>query len=659
MLGGSAEGIWAGTFHSVCVRILRRNIGKLGFSNSFAIYDADDSRKLVKQILKEKNIDEKLLSEKYVCACISRFKEQRVLPDEAEITARDRRDAIIAEVYSEYQTRLKDASALDFDDLILNTLLLFEEFPDILEHYAKQFRYIFVDEYQDTNPSQNDLVIMLSKYHRNVCVVGDDDQSIYSFRGAAVENILQFDTAFPDARMIKLEQNYRSTGTILDTANALISHNRGRKGKKLWTDSVRGEKVTVRCLYTQTEEAEFIKDEIERLQDKGEQLKDIAVLYRANALSRSIETALVKARIPYRVYGGIKYYERKEIKDVLAYISLVCNRADDVRLRRIINVPRRSIGETTVEKIASLAREKGASMYSVIANAASFPQLARVCSKLEAFYSLIEELADYAKDHTVAELLAQTIDATGYDVMLEEEYEPDKKQNLEDLVSAGALFDQTSETPSAQEFLAEIALVSDTDSYDSAEQAVSLLTVHSAKGLEFGTVFIAGAEQGIFPSQQSVDEGGIEEERRLAYVAITRAKRRLYITYTQSRMIYGMHRPSTPSEFIDEIPPQYKNFSQNASYYGGYAYADDEFPAWGRESRTAPQKKATDFIKEKPREQTKKAFFEPGQRVSHAVFGEGTVTKCEQMGNDALVTVEFDNGNAKNLMASFAKLKNI
>ncbi|MBO4501292.1 MAG: UvrD-helicase domain-containing protein [Clostridia bacterium] len=660
MLGDRAEGLWAGTFHSVCVRILRRNIGKLGFSNSFAIYDADDTRKLVKQIIKDKNYDEKAMPEKYACAAISSLKEKRILPEEAELESRDSRESAVAEIYEEYQKRLKAASALDFDDIILNTLILFEEYPDILEKYARQFRYIFVDEYQDTNPSQNDLVLQLGKVWRNVCVVGDDDQSIYSFRGAAVENILQFDSSFPEARIIKLEQNYRSTSTILDAANALIAHNAGRKGKNLWTSGAKGEKIKVRCTYTQLEEADFIKDEITRLKEENEKLKDIAVLYRANALSRSIETSLVKARIPYRVYGGIKYYERKEIKDIIAYLSLVSNRADDVRLRRVINVPRRAIGETTVDTVAALAEQNGTYMYDIIAHASSYPALSRSCAKLESFYALVEELADFAKEHKVSELIEQTIDATGYDDMLRDEYETDRRQNLRDFVSAGAIYEETAEEPGLEGFLADIALVSDVDSYDANEEAVSLMTVHSAKGLEFGTVFIAGFEQGIFPSQPALDEGNEEEERRLAYVAVTRAKRRLYITFTQSRMIYGMTRPSVKSEFLDEIPPEYKEFAHASSqtrFRSEYAEPVYERPVKNHDFYDRAHRPGT--AAPKPQKSAVDLSFVPGQRVEHAVFGAGTVEKCEQMGSDALVNVTFDNGMNKNLMASFAKLKKL
>ncbi len=505
-------------------------------------------------------------------------------------------------------------------------------------------------------------MLQLGKAWRNVCVVGDDDQSIYSFRGAAVENILQFDRSFPEARIIKLEQNYRSTSTILDAANALIAHNAGRRGKNLWTSGDKGENIKVRCTYTQLEEAEFIKDEITRLKNEGEKLKDMAVLYRANALSRSIETALVKARIPYRVYGGLKYYERKEIKDIIAYLSLVSNRADDVRLRRVINVPRRAIGETTVDTVAALAEQNGTYMYDVIAHASSYPALSRSCAKLESFYALIEELADFAKEHKVSELIEQTIDSTGYDDMLRDEYETDRRQNLRDFVSAGAIYEESAEDAGLEGFLADIALVSDVDSYDANEEAVSLMTVHSAKGLEFGTVFIAGFEQGIFPSQPALDEGNEEEERRLAYVAVTRAKRRLYVTFTQNRLIYGMTRPSVKSEFLDEIPPEYKEFSHTSSqtrFRSEYADQINERPVRNHDFYDRSHRAAEDFIKPMTAERPVKTLFSPGERVEHAVFGAGTVEKCEQMGTDALVTVSFDNGTVKNLMAAFAKLRKI
>ncbi|MDD4125911.1 MAG: UvrD-helicase domain-containing protein, partial [Eubacteriales bacterium] len=415
MLGDSAKAIWAGTFHSICVRILRKYIGLIGFSNSFTIYDADDSKKLITQIMKDLRVDEKILPVKAVAGAISGHKESRVLPEEASVNAYDMRSRQTAEIYAEYQKRLKSASALDFDDIILNTLILFEENPEVLDYYRRKFEYILVDEYQDTNPSQNDLVVMLGRGRRNVCVVGDDDQSIYSSRGATVDNILNFARSFHDAKTIKLEQNYRSTKTILTAANAVISNNKGRKGKNLWTSGAEGEKITKRCLYTQNEEADYICGEIMKLHAFGVSLKSIAVLYRMNAVSNSLETAFVKNRLPYKVFGGIRFYERKEIKDIVAYLSIISNKNDNIRLRRIINVPKRQIGNSTVEALAAVAERDGISMLEAAKASSEYPELARSYPRLEKFYALIADLADFAKENSVSALINEVISRTGYE----------------------------------------------------------------------------------------------------------------------------------------------------------------------------------------------------------------------------------------------------
>lgn len=651
LLGSDVSGeIWAGTFHSVCARILRKYIHLLGFSNSFTIYDTDDCKKLMTQIIKDLNIDDKVLPAKLLLSVISSNKEKRILPDEAKLDASDRREEKIADVYAEYQKRLKEASALDFDDLILNTLILLEEASEVREKLQKQFRYILVDEYQDTNPSQNDLVLLLGAKSRNVCVVGDDDQSIYSFRGAAIGNILDFDKSFPDAKIIKLEQNYRSTSTILDAANAVIANNTKRRGKELWTSGEKGDKIICRSYYTQAEEADGICGEIMKLHAYGTPLKDIAVLYRVNAIANSLETSFVKNRLPYRIFGGIRFYERKEIKDIVAYLSLIVNHSDNVRLRRIVNVPRRQIGDTTVEHVSSIAEEKGIPMLDVMRNSASYPSLLRSSQKLERFYALIADLGDFAACHTVAETIEEVIKQTGYEQMLAEENESEKIDNVHEFVSSGLLYEQSTEDPTLEGFLGDVALVSDIDSYDTAEESVSLMTVHSAKGLEFPVVFIPGFEENIFPSAMSVGEGNMEEERRLAYVAITRAKSKLYITYTQSRTIYGMSSPSLPSVFLSEIPDECKDAPVRKMRIDPYARP--------QETPYRREKRVEDLFK--PREKASSApLFVKGNRVKHKFFGEGTVLSYEQMGSDALIEVEFDSGMNKKLMASFAKLEKI
>ena len=515
----------------------------MGYGNDFTIYDAEDSKKLVSRVLKEQNIPESALSPRHALHLISKAKENCRLPaDEAATVGRDRHMLKYISVYEEYQKQLRQANALDFDDIIMLTSMLFDEHPDVLERCRDQFKYILVDEYQDTNRSQSRLVAQLAGNTRNVCVVGDDDQSIYSFRGAVIDNILDFDMEYPGAKVIRLEQNYRSTGNILKAANGIIAHNVDRRGKELWTDSADGEKVHIRRVYTQAEEAAFICEEIEKAVDTGARYSDYAVLYRVNALSNSLETMFVKKKIPYKIFGGLRFYERREIKDVLAYLSVIANPSDAVRLRRIINVPRRSIGESTVEKISALAESGGRPIFEVIETAGRDPSLQRVAPKLERFAGLINTLRDYAREHSVSETVSKVIDATGYRDMLSEEDDGiEREQNVMELISSAKLFEQTAEENTLAGFLNELSLVSDLDSYDSASDAVVLMTVLSAKGLEFGTVFVPGFEEGLFPSSQSFTEGdkGLEEERRLAYVAVTRAKKELYLLHATSRMLYG------------------------------------------------------------------------------------------------------------------------
>ena len=654
-LGECAGDIWAGTFHSVCVRILRRHIDLLGYKNDFAIYDTDDCKKLVTDILKEFKIPENILSPKIVLNEISKSKENDRTPKEELLEAgNDRRLHTIARVYKEYQSRLKAANALDFDDIIMLTNSLFETHVDVLDRYREHFKYILVDEYQDTNPTQSRLVARLANKKRNVCVVGDDDQSIYSFRGATVENILGFDREYQNAKIVRLEQNYRSSGNILKAANEIIKNNLDRKGKELWTDAPDGEKIHVKKLTTQLEEANFICDIIEDRVQNGAKFSDFAVLYRVNALSNSLETAFVKRRIPYKIFGGLRFYERREIKDILAYLSVIANPSDSVRLRRIINVPRRAIGDVTVDKIASIANETGISMFSVIENAGEYTELQRSSQKLERFAALINELSDYSKTHTLPETVSQVIEMTGYRLMLsEEDGGSEREENVLELVSSAALFAETAENPTLSEFLNELSLVSDLDGYDSDNDSVALMTVHSAKGLEFNTVFIAGFEEGLFPIVQSSfgNEREIEEERRLVYVSITRAKEELYLLNTFNRMLYGRTEARQISRFGSEIPRAVCDRTSDRGFYG--------FNSSVSVNADSPIHRSNFLknVRESAAKTQSAEVFEAGTRVRHAMFGEGEIISATQMGGDVLYEIEFDNGGNKRLMGNFAKLK--
>lgn len=658
-LGECARDIWAGTFHSICVRILRRHIELLGYNNDFTIYDTDDCKKLITEVLKELNISESALPPKTALYSISKAKENGRTPrDELMDAGRDRLALNIARAYESYQAKLKAANALDFDDIIMLANNLFESHPEVLNKYREHFEYILVDEYQDTNPSQSRLVALLAGKKRNVCVVGDDDQSIYSFRGATVDNILGFDREYENARVIRLEQNYRSVGNILTAANGIIKNNASRKGKELWTEAENGERVHIKRLYSQAEEAAFICDTIAEKVKEGARYSDFAVLYRVNALSNSLETAFVKKRMPYKIYGGLRFYERREIKDILAYLSVIANESDTVRLRRIINVPKRAIGDATVEKIASIADELNVGMMTVIESSAQYSELQRAAPKLQRFAALINSLREFSKNHTLPETVSQVIEQTGYRVMLaEEENGKEREENVLELVSSAALFAETSENPTLSGFLNELALVSDLDSYEEENDSVTLMTVHAAKGLEFPTVFIAGFEEGLFPISRSSSEGekAIEEERRLAYVAVTRAKKSLYLLHVSNRMLYGRTELKRVSDFAKEIPQEACDISaaQSPNSYNAYAGENMQKSAQSRNSflenvRASAQKT----------QQSTEAF-EAGTRISHPMFGEGEILSAQPMGGDVLYEIEFANGSTKRLMGNFAKLKRI
>lgn len=681
----AAKDIWAGTFHSICMRILRANCELIGYKKEFTIYDADDTKKAVSAAMKRCHIDEKQMPLKSVINAISKAKDRLLSPKAyaAEVGS-DFRLSRIARIYAEYQSAMINSNAMDFDDIIVNTVKLLKQEPEVLEFYQKKFKYVCVDEYQDTNEAQFVLTSLLAGGFGNLMVVGDDDQSIYKFRGATIDNILNFDKSFSSAKVIKLEQNYRSTATILDAANAVIANNTGRKGKRLWTQGARGEKITVRRLEDENHEARNIADTVNKLVGDGErEYRDFAILYRNNAQSNSIERALAKAAIPYRMLGGVRFTDRKEIRDAVAYMQLVANHSDRERLLRIINEPKRKIGGVTIDAVAQIALEQGCSLFDVIEHASSYTALSRSAASLEAFASLINSLTVKSKHLSLPDLFDAILDDSGYRnmIIMAGEEEKDRLDNLEEFKSSIIEYVNKTEEPTLMGFLEENALVADVDRYDESADAVVLMTVHSAKGLEFPVVIIPGFEDGIFPSMQTVmgTNDDMEEERRLAYVALTRAKEQIYIMYTKHRLLYGQTQANPLSRFVTEIPEQYtsreeKDFS-SGSYSNGYGakiyYSE----------RTAPQQPAkaapsTPYRNAPPRrpleEQTtigkpifekkplnKRIIFNPGDRVKHQTFGEGEILSARNMGADVLYEVMFDRVGTKRLMATYAKLQKI
>lgn len=658
LLGDKAAELWAGTFHSVCVRILRRHIDLLGYSKSFTIYDADDSKRVITDIMKRLNVDEEVLTPRTVQNHISRAKERCVEWEEYEGEANgDARLETIAKVYKQYTKELKEANALDFDDIILLTLKLFTENKEVLAKYQKQFKYILVDEYQDTNLSQSRLINMIGAHHRNVCVVGDDDQSIYSFRGATVENILGFDKVYTDCKTIRLEQNYRSTQTILSAANALIANNSTRKGKNLWTDRGEGERILLKKQFTQSGEAGYIVNYIKDQVAAGEaEYSDFAVLYRLNAQANALEIIFSKSRVPYRVFGGVRFYERKEIKDLVSYLAVISNPADDVRIKRIINVPKRGIGNTTTQTLFDIAESVGG-VYEALGRIDEYPEIGKGAARLKAFYGLIKSLREYANTAKPSEVVKEIIARTGYREMLESSEEPEKAQLLDELVSSAMAFEEQAEEPTVDAFLADIALITDIDNYDDKANAVTLMTVHSAKGLEFPVVFLPGFEEGVFPGDQSItSDRAIEEERRLAYVAITRAKKQLIITHTNTRLLYGQTKQNPLSRFAMEIPKNLVRIEQPVkTVYNNVSEAKRRY-ASSQESFVKNTRMAPPVQEEKKRQS---AQLSAGDAVEHMIFGNGVIQTVKDMGGDALYEIEFEKVGVKKLMASFAKLKKI
>lgn len=660
MLGEAGQGITAATFHSACARILRRECDKLGFSSSFTIYDSDDSQRTVKSILRELNISEKMFPPRTILSEISHAKDLLQEPDEYIASAAgDYRNLTIGKVYKHYQKKLKAANAMDFDDMICHTVKLFEQFPDVLDHYQNLYKYIMVDEYQDTNKAQFRLVSLLSQKFHNLCVVGDDDQSIYKFRGATIENILNFEEQFDcnaDTDVIKLEQNYRSTQNILNCANQLISNNQGRKGKNLWTASGDGEKVTVYKASSERSEAKFVADTILEDINKGRKYNDHAILYRMNAQSNALEQTFIQSGIPYKIIGGLKFYDRKEIKDILAYLSVINNHFDFLRLRRIINEPKRGIGEATVNALEQITSDLGDSPIHIMQEADMLAPLVKRSKQLMPVGDMLSELTELSDTLPLAELLDKLLDMTGYKRHLEMQGDEGltRLENINELKSTMSSYEENADEPSLSGFLEEISLYTDVDNLDSDADYVVLMTMHSAKGLEFPIVFVVGMEDNIFPSSRSLEsEADTEEERRLAYVAVTRAKEKLYLTHAEERMLYGRTDRNRISRFIKELPAdcieKQAEETKASPYLNGY-----EKPHSMSLQQQLAQRKA-----DKSNFSVNTETFAPGDRVLHKIFGEGTVLSSKPMANDTLVEIAFDNRGTKKIMANYTKIKKI
>lgn len=660
MLGDKSQGITAATFHSVCVRILRREAHNIGFEQHFTIYDTDDSRRVIKSIISDLDINEKMFPPKLLMTEISASKDNMMSPDEyISNAAGDYRYLVIGKVYKTYQQRLKNANAMDFDDIICHTVELFEKFPDVLDHYQNLFKYIMVDEYQDTSKVQFKLIKMLSDKYHNICVVGDDDQSIYKFRGATIENILSFEDSFEcnrDTDVIKLEQNYRSTQNILSAANELIKHNQGRKGKNLWTDKGDGEKITVFKASSERVEAGFIADTIKKGVESGGKYNDYAVLYRTNAQSNTIEQALIRAGISYRIFGGPKFYDRKEIRDILSYLAVINNHSDMLRLRRIINEPKRGLGDATVATLEQIASDLGDDPITVMTNSSEYIPLEKKASKLKSVAQMFNELTELSEALPLGDLLEKLLEKSGYKKELEGQGDEGltRLENISELKSTMLAYEEQAEEPSLSGFLEEIALYTDIDNLDENGDYTALMTMHSAKGLEFDNVFVAGMEENLFPSSKSMEsEADIEEERRLAYVAYTRARKKLYLTIATERMLYGKTDRNRTSRFVKEIPPELKEKLTDidmTAQKAAEANAFGDIRSMSLQQQLAMRKTAkTDSLEE----------FSPGERVKHKIFGEGTVLTANKVANDTLLEIAFDSKGTKKIMANFAKIKKV
>ena len=668
LVGFGSESIWVSTFHSTCVRILRRHIDRLGYDHNFTIYDADDQKTLMKDVCKLIDIDTKVYKERNLLSAISSAKDELITPQEYELNAAgDYGKQKIAKVYMEYEKQLRANNALDFDDLLVKTVQLLQTQPDVLEYYQERFRYIMVDEYQDTNTVQFKFVSLLAGKYKNLCVVGDDDQSIYKFRGANIKNILNFEKEFHDARVIKLEQNYRSTSNILNAANAVISNNVGRKEKSLWTDNGEGEKIQFRQFDTAYDEADFIAEDIRKHINDGAAYNEHAILYRTNAQSRLFEERFVAGNIPYKIVGGINFYARREIKDLLAYLKTIDNGKDDLAVRRIINVPKRGIGLTTINRVQESALEREIGFYEALKGLDLIPNIGRSAAKLDSFVALIEYFKGVAGTESLSDLMKEIIEKTGYVEDLEADDKEDAQariENIEELISKIAAYEETcadqDEKPTLSGFLEEVALVADIDSLDEEQDYVILMTLHSAKGLEFPHVYLAGMEDGLFPSYMTItsdDNEDLEEERRLCYVGITRAEKDLTVSCARRRMIRGETQYNKMSRFLKEIPAELMETgtafaeetempTQNAYFQAKQVFKQKAFST----GKTAKQFTVT---KEKGLDYT------IGDRVKHMKFGEGLVTDITEGGRDYEVTVQFDAAGVKKMFASFARLQKV
>ena len=707
LVGFGAESIWVSTFHSTCMRILRRHIEYLGYNTNFSIYDSDDQKTLMKQVFKVMDVDTKQFKERSVLGTISSAKDKLIGPDEFLLNAgQDFRQRGIGEIYKEYQKRLRKNNALDFDDLIVKTVELFQNNSEILNYYQERFKYIMVDEYQDTNLAQFKLISLLASKYRNLCVVGDDDQSIYRFRGADIGNILSFEETFPGAKVIKLEQNYRSTQNILNAANGVIRHNRGRKDKTLWTANGEGELIRFKQFVTAREEADFVAREI---RDSVYAYQDQAVLYRTNAQSRLLEERCIFYNVPYRLVGGVNFYQRKEIKDILAYLKTIANGVDDLSVLRIINVPKRGIGATTMGKVTIFASEHGMSLYDALREARQIPGIGKAAEKIGTFIGQMESFRARAQseDYTIQDLIEGIMDETGYQQELEAEGEVESQtrlENIEELVNKAVSYEEDSEHSTLDEFLEQVALVADIDNMDESENRVTLMTLHSAKGLEFPKVYLVGLEDGLFPSMMSInsdDKTDMEEERRLCYVGITRAKNELVITSARQRMVNGETRYCKPSRFLEEVPGELleeerlepvlgsfgsRNNGDGAGGFGRSGISGEAGLPWNQpapgNTRTSTFGKGYNayasgasqplsglgagspagnpgFGKAFTVQKAASLDYGEGDRVRHIKFGEGTVKSIRDGGKDYEVTVVFDGAGQKKMFASFAKLKKV
>lgn len=693
LVGFGSESIWVSTFHSMCVRILRRFIDRLGYDNRFTIYDTDDQKTLMKEVCKKVAIDTKVFKERSLMSAISSAKNELILPDEFELNAGgDFAKLKIAKVYREYEAQLKANNALDFDDLLVKTVQLLQTQPDVLENYQERFRYIMVDEYQDTNTVQFQLVRLLAGKYRNLCVVGDDDQSIYKFRGANIRNILDFEHEFSDACVIKLEQNYRSTGNILNAANRVIANNKGRKEKTLWTANGEGELVHLRQFDTGYDEADFIAEDIKKEVRAGASYNDHAVLYRTNAQSRLLEEKFVAMNVPYKIVGGVNFYARREIKDLLAYLKTVDNGMDDIAVRRIINVPKRGIGLTTINRIQESAAERGLGFYETLMAPELIPGIGRSAAKLDSFAALIEYFKGLTGQMSITDLLREVIEKTGYMESLDSEDKEDaqaRKENIDELINKAAAYEEAAEDrdepATLSAFLEEVALVADIDSLDEEQDYVVLMTLHSAKGLEFPHVYLAGMEDGLFPSYMTItsdDRDDLEEERRLCYVGITRAEQELTLTCARRRMVRGETQYNKISRFIKEIPAELLDTGSRRIepetevpvQQNTYAHAREAFRARafgaaysngaGKSSGVSSGKSSQGLASLQKGSQLAAGSggspdYAEGDRVRHVKFGEGTVLEIRSGGRDYEVTVDFDSAGVRKMFAKFAKLVKI